>query len=412
MVATIVILLSQSSPALSHEVAERPAPAAVAMVQSPGPLSTCSERTCDSFGIDGGYADARPHPIRANVDEVTLAMEGPSGDRLIDHPGTFTTGRFFSDAGQHAAVGSGRQSAYDPLKTADTRIDTLELTVDDDKRSRQIPLLVYLPKSADPSAVIIHSHGLGGTRETSPFLGEHWAGRGYVAVFVQHPGSDDSVWKDTPALRRMAEMKKAASGQNLIRRVQDISAVIDALEKWNADPAHPLSGRLDLKHIGMSGHSFGAVTTQYVSGQSAMGAPRYTDDRICAAIPMSPSCPRVGDPQRAFGNVRIPWLCMTGTHDVALIGDADVESRLGVFPALPAGGKYELVLNNAEHSVFTERALPGDSLPRNPNHHRAIKAISTAFWDAWLREDPDARAWLDGDSVRGVLEADDHWQRK
>jgi hypothetical protein len=41
-----------------------------------------------------------------------------------------------------------------------------------------------------------------------------------------------------------------------------------------------------------------------------------------------------------------------------------------------------LVLHNAEHSVFTDRPLPGEREPRNPNHHRVILALSTAFWDA------------------------------
>ena len=103
---------------------------------------------------------------------------------------------------------------------------------------------------------------------------------------------------------------------------------------------------------------------------------------------------------------------ITGTKDVAFIGDADVPSRLAVFPALPPGGKYELVLYGAEHSAFTDRALPGDSEERNPNHHRAILAISTAFWDAWLSKNADARAWLDGDGPLSVLEEKDRWQKK
>jgi predicted dienelactone hydrolase len=32
-----------------------------------------------------------------------------------------------------------------------------------------------------------------------------------------------------------------------------------------------LRGRLDLSHVGMSGHSFGAVTTQCLSGQKPTG---------------------------------------------------------------------------------------------------------------------------------------------
>ena len=93
----------------------------------------------------------------------------------------------------------------------------------------------------------------------------------------------------------------------------------------------------------------------------------------------------------------------------SFLSDANGDFR---FPALPPGGKYELVLHNAEHSAFTDRALPGDTEKQNPNHHRIIVAISTAFWDAWLREDTAARKWLDGDGPTSVLEPNDRWQKK
>ncbi|HRR32543.1 MAG TPA: hypothetical protein P5026_00435 [Kiritimatiellia bacterium] len=112
------------------------------------------------------------------------------------------------------------------------------------------------------------------------------------------------------------------------------------------------------------------------------------------------------------GAVAIPWLLMTGTKDSSPIGRTDVPSRLAVFPALPRGEHYELILDNAEHSAFGDRPLPGDQEPRNPSHHRAILALSTAFWDAYLREDVAARAWLMGDGPRKVLEEKDRWQRK
>jgi predicted dienelactone hydrolase len=192
--------------------------------------------------------------------------------------------------------------------------------------------------------------------------------------------------------------------------VQDVHLVLDQLESWNA--AGPLAGRLDLKHVGMSGHSFGALTTQAIGGET-MGArgTDFADPRVRAAIALSPSAPRGGDPARAFASVRIPWLLMTGTEDVAPIGDTDVASRLAVFPALPAGSKYELVLDGARHAAFTDRAA-GDEAGGNPNHHRAVLAVSTAFWDACLRVDAAARAWLDGSGPAGVLEPKDRWQRK
>ena len=245
----------------------------------------------------------------------------------------------------------------------------------------------------------------------SAFLGEHWAARGYVAVFLQHPGSDDSVWKGKPVPERMRAMKQAASLDNFLLRVHDVPAVLDQLESWNADKASPLAGRLDLKKVGMSGHSFGAVTTEAVSGEaSPMGGQTFTDQRITAAIAFSPSSPKTGSAEKAFGAVTIPWMLMTGTKDVAPIGDTDVASRLAVYPALHGAPKYEVVLYDAEHSVFTDRALPGDREPRNPNHHRVILALSTAFWDAYLRGDAEALAWLNGPGPRSVMEPNDRWQ--
>jgi predicted dienelactone hydrolase len=303
-------------------------------------------------------------------------------------------------------------TGYDPLLTpANVGTRVVDLSFSDAKPTRAIPLRVYLPQGQSPAPVVLFSHGLGGSRESNSFMGQHWAARGYVAVFMQHTGSDDAIWRDNPAGQRMAALKQAASAQNLLARVKDVGAVLDQLARWNSDSRSVLKGRLDLKRVGMSGHSFGALTTQAVSGEKFPMGGRMTDSRIKAAIMFSPSSPRRGDAKEAFGAVAIPWMLMTGTKDVAPIGEADVASRLAVFPALPPGNKYELVLDNAEHSAFTERALPGDHETRNPNHHRAILAISTAFWDAYLNSNAAAREWLNK-GARSVLEAKDRWQVK
>jgi predicted dienelactone hydrolase len=305
-----------------------------------------------------------------------------------------------------AGPASAQTDAYDPLKVHDQlSTERLDLVVNDTGRQRSIPVLVYLPSQKSPAPVALFSHGLGGSREGSGYLGRHWAARGYIAVFVQHPVSDTSVWQEA--------MKQAASPQNFLLRVKDIPAVLDQLQRWNETEDHALAGRLDPRRIGMSGHSFGAVTTQAVSGQRmGRGNISFTDSRIKAAIAFSPSSPRGGNPKQAFGSVKIPWMLMTGTKDIALIGGADMQSRLAVFPALPPGHKYELVLHGAEHSAFTERPLPGDTEKRNPNHHRVILALSTAFWDTWLCEDAAAKAWLDGAGPRSVMERNDQWRRK
>jgi len=307
---------------------------------------------------------------------------------------------------------------YDPLTiSSQVKHSTMDMTVHDKMKSREIPIRVYLPAVASSSPVILYSHGLGGSREGSSYLGEHWASRGYTVVYLQHPGSDTSVWKNIPEwrrLKRLKAMKSAGNAQNFLLRVKDVTAVLNQLEIWNKTESHGLEGRLNLKKVGMSGHSFGARTTQAVCGQKFEGEyTQFTEERIIAALPMSPSSPSDGTAKDAFGKVSVPWMLMTGTKDTAPFGNnSDAKSRLAVFPALPLGGKYELVLFEAEHSAFTDQALMRRSEPRNPNHHRSILALSTAFWDTYLREDNAAKDWLHGEGPRSVLEMRDVWQKK
>lgn len=300
---------------------------------------------------------------------------------------------------------------YDPLRCKAETPASCELTVHDAARQRDVPLRVWLPADEAPAPVVLWSHGLGGSRDNSGYLAEHWCARGYAVVYLQHPGSDESVWRDAGRGERVGALQRAASGQNLVLRCGDVKAVLDALAVWNREVGSPLHGRLDLDHVGMSGHSFGAVTTQAVAGQAAPGlGARFTDPRIDAALPMSPSVPKAGTPARAFGSVSVPWLLMTGTEDRSPIGDFEVEDRLAVYPALPTTiDRYELVLQGADHGVFGQRTL-GRGSEAKAAHHRTILALSTAFWDSHLRGDAAARAWLHGDGATQALGKGDRWQ--
>lgn len=313
--------------------------------------------------------------------------------------------------GSHS--GSGAARPYNPLDADPRTVHTLYLAVHDTARHRDIPICIYLPAERTPAPVILFSPGLGGSRSNYAYLGQHWAARGYCVVVLQHPGSDDAVWRGKRPLQAFADLRAAASLQNFLLRVQDVRTVLDHLAKWHRQKGHPLFAHLDMAHVGMAGHSFGAVTTQAVSGQAfGMLGQVYTDARIRAAIVMSPSAPRFGSPEAAFGKVRIPWMIMTGTDDSSPLGRTDAASRQKVFEGLPAKDKYQLVLFQAEHSAFSDRALPGERRPRNPNHHRAILALSTAFWDAYLRSDSKAKTWLRSNAARSVLEPRDRWEAK
>ena len=310
---------------------------------------------------------------------------------------------------------SAKEVAYRPA-SSDTKVATHLTSFS--YGGREIPLKIYFPSSKKPAPVILLSHGLGGSRETGVYLGKQWANAGYVVVAMQHVGSDESIWKDTPTLLRKLALKKAASLKTYLARAKDVPATLDRLEKWNKQSGHLLERRLNMKRIGLAGHSYGALTTQALAGQSFghLGS-HYVDKRIDAAFAMSPSIPMKGDADTAFASISIPMLLMTGTNDQNFISKASPESRQGVFTALKPLNKksqtrhYQLVLKNGEHSAFSDRSLPGEG-KRNPNHHHAIQIISTAFWDSVLQEKPSASLWLNGKKPTSHLEKGDIWLKK
>jgi predicted dienelactone hydrolase len=71
--------------------------------------------------------------------------------------------------------------AYDPLATARDAPAAApqDFTIRDPDRRRDIPVRVYLPSQPGAAPVVLVSHGLGGSRAGSAYLGRHWAARGY-----------------------------------------------------------------------------------------------------------------------------------------------------------------------------------------------------------------------------------------
>ncbi len=286
----------------------------------------------------------------------------------------------------------------------------------DSNRQREVPVKVYLRKDAkSPQPVILFSHGLGGSRMNSVYLGKHWAEHGYVAVFMQHHGSDEEVWKSVGIAERMAAMKKAANLKASMDRMDDVPFVIDQLELWNKDESHALFGKLDLENIGMCGHSFGAVTTQAVMGQKFRGGRSAEEPRLDAFLAMSPSEPRMGNAAAAFGEIQKPFIGMTGTEDGnPLEPNSPPASRRKVYEVMPPGDKYELVFDGGVHSTFSDTRREKQSND-GERHHSAIQTISTRFWDAYLKQDASAKSWLQSNRAKeekGLLIESDIWAWK
>ena len=286
-----------------------------------------------------------------------------------------------------------------PYRAENRALEIWRARWNDQKRNRDVPVKIYYPtEGAAPFPIIVFSHGLGGSREGYEYLGRHWAANGYASVHLQHIGSDESLLINRRDLR--ATLNEAASGRNALMRARDVSFAIEQLEAMNAAEDSPLRNKLDLQQIGMAGHSFGANTTLMTCGMKLVG-PRgqgisLREPRIKAAIAMSPPSPKAGDYQATFGAVRLPLFHMTGTKDDSVIMEAGTtaEQRRVAFDNIRGADSYLMILRDGDHMVFSGRNAGNRNEQRDARHHSLILQSSTAFFDAYLRDDVAAQSWL------------------
>jgi len=289
-------------------------------------------------------------------------------------------------------------------------IATLLVDWHDEARDRDVPAKLYYPKTGDgPFPVIVFSHGLGGTREGYSYLGNHWASHGYVSVHVQHKGSDDSVWRGS-ADPLGAARRAAADPRNMVNRPKDVSFAIDQMERMNAADS-PLKGRLDLEHVAVAGHSFGAYTTLAVAGEvfRLPGGRELTmaDPRVKAAIPMSAPVPnRRADLDAAFGKIVIPCFHMTGTKDDSPIGETTAAERRLPFDHSKASDQFLVAFTDGDHMIFSGRPRALGQGQRDASFQNVIKQATVAFWDCYLRGSAEARTWLTEGGLKATLGAD------
>jgi len=276
-------------------------------------------------------------------------------------------------------------------------IGTALLEWHDTARDRHVPAKLYYPVGEPPYPVVIFSHGLGGSRQGYAYLGRYWAACGYVALHVQHRGSDSSLWQNREA--PMKAMRAAASDvQNALDRPADIHFALDQLAALQASD-ETLAGRLDLDRIGVSGHSFGAYTTLAVAGQTwlhpTMGQRNFGDPRVKAAVAMSPSAPRQRDDlDRIYARIRIPLLYLTGTLDKSPIRTMSIADRRIPFDNIRGVDQYLVIFEGGDHMVFSDHKRIMGGGANEALFHPLICQATTAFWHTYLRGDGAARRWL------------------
>ena len=281
-------------------------------------------------------------------------------------------------------------------------------------RGRELPVRLRWPAGAGACGLVIHSHGLGGSRAGGAAWGEAWQAAGLAVLHLQHPGSDDSAWRDGG----LRGLRRAAGVEQYVARIADARFVLDEVERRHA--AVSAWARVRLDAIGFSGHSFGARLTQALAGERpvrarlAAMADAASDARPRAFVAFSPGFnERDGMDEaslmRRFGAITRPFLVATGSDDDAMIvGDASNAARRAVYRGLPAGNRAQLVLDGADHMSFGGgtgldggQGRRGGALRRGaravdlePQHRRVVAAITSDWWRWRLLDDEAARERL------------------
>jgi len=319
--------------------------------------------------------------------------------------------------GCHTAVAA---EPVDPSLPGPHSVATQDAEWPDARRKRVLPVRIRVPKGeAGALPVVLFSHGLGGSREGGSLWGEHWASHGYLVIHLQHPGSDESLWKakQGDANAAMDSLRSGATPGQFTLRLEDVRFALDEIARRQA-AGDPVLGRADLSRVGMSGHSFGSVTTLALVGQrfvrAGAGEPLLIEPRIRAAIAFSPNArQRAGDPATQFGSIRLPVLMLTGTRDGDVLGDGTTpEARTKPFEHMPPPGKVLAVFEGGDHGVFGGHDMRRAVTARDREIRSDVKALTLAFWNAHLRNEPRSLTWLRDGGARSILSKGDRYETK
>ncbi|MBI1336188.1 MAG: hypothetical protein GC164_04405 [Phycisphaera sp.] len=296
------------------------------------------------------------------------------------------------------------------------------LTLHDDARDKDIPLRVTYPTLGDHLPVIIWCHGALGSKDGYQPLIKPWAQAGFIVI---QPTFGDSVSLMTPEERR-----KHGSLVNMVNspqvlgewddRPKDVKCVLDNLDRV-VSQIDGLKDRADLSRIGVGGHSFGAHTTMLIAGMTLnvlRQSISYPDDRPTAFMAISPNGTTRSLNKESFSHFGSkPLLFVTGDHDGSPIKGQENKTgtwRREAFDLAPQGPISLLWVNDAHHNfggITGPAPWPGAG-PRNNDQLQCVIDLTTAFWQAQLKNDDQAKKALTPESVKAKYPQTAHIENK
>ncbi|HKD16344.1 MAG TPA: hypothetical protein VKG23_00655 [Thermoanaerobaculia bacterium] len=286
-----------------------------------------------------------------------------------------------------------------------------DVVLKDSSRNREIPLRVTYPEGVRPFPVIIFVPSAGATARSYDALARFWATRGFAVLVLAHADATSAKDLAADAVRESAAdaSPDPKAWETSVRDVEFVAAATGAIE------ARVNGLKLDDARIGVGGHSFGAFTAMLLAGATVDvsrkdKAKSFADPLPKAFLLLSPPGKgQQGLTEKSWGAVERPLMVVTGTRDPG-VKNQDASWRLDAYQLSRPGDKYAVFIEGASHLSLTGLAAePGAAPPKVANKttppdaevaiFRDVKAATLAFWEAYLKGDASARAFLAGDGL-------------
>jgi predicted dienelactone hydrolase len=259
--------------------------------------------------------------------------------------------------------------------------------------SRSLNVAVAAQPEAGPFPLVAISHCHACTRLSNATTAIRLASHGFIAVSVEHAG--DTLWE------KLDGTEAALDSSELDVRAADVRAVIDAI----AAGGSPVSASVDLAHVGVLGHSMGAVTAGRVA---------QLDKRIGAAAALCAPMENPLTPGVKLAELTVPLMFVVAVEDNSITELGNNFIRDNYDNAKTPAFKLEIAdaghwsVSDLDGLVSYYKPGCGDAVRQtddqaftylDPPTGRTIAAsYATAFFKATLLDDAGARAYVEAAS--------------
>jgi predicted dienelactone hydrolase len=241
----------------------------VAALSGPATIACDPPETLDPLPFEPAGPDAAPDPSTVGPFPVgvrTVTFE----DGTRDAPATYEGKRSLTCEIWYPAVEDARlPDASDPRGTKYVIYDSLPESQREGLAPQDLGTLETIAvRDAAPRGdrgkfpVVFFSHGKGGIRMQSTFYTVLLASHGYVVISPDHQG--DTI----NDLLEAGDVDVTSTAEAYADRPLDMIFLMTEMDRIILEATDPLAPVLDMQRIGVTGHSFGALTSMIVGGQN------------------------------------------------------------------------------------------------------------------------------------------------